>query len=59
MENEIKNILAITHYQHPLTGSSEPITLEVTEQTTVKEILCWYKEIHSDNDEVCDLRLIR
>lgn len=53
-----RRYVAITHEQHPLTGSGIPVVLELTGETTLEEIIAWYRSVHPKAATINDLGII-
>lgn len=53
--------ILLTHYQHPLTGDSEPISRKLSVNDTFNDILEWYykaKNDHGHRFTLDDLRIV-
>ena len=51
--------LAVHHDQHPLTGDSIPVALNINEDTTVGELVRWYRKYRGESAQVFDLRIVQ
>ena len=47
----------VTHYQHPGTGDTEPVILNVSRSDTIGDVIDWYKA-NGGGVTISDLRIV-
>lgn len=56
-KDETPCYVAVTSEQHPLTGEAMPVLKKVTRETTVGELIDWYKQQQHGSGILYDLRI--